>query len=95
MVQSVSQPQQQQQQQQHNIDIGYIEQMSNNEATILVVDRTVSLGIELKDDSKLTFVEAIGLSTRSDRQSAYFILCIFIRELVESICIVSRDKRVT
>ena len=35
----------------------------------LVVDRTVSLVIELKDDSKLTFVEAIGLSTRSDSKA--------------------------
>ncbi len=33
--------------------------MSDNESTILVVDRTVSLVMELKDDSKLTFVEAI------------------------------------
>ena len=56
IVQSVSQTQQQQQ---HNIDIRYIKQMSGNESTILVVDRTVSLVMELKDDSKLTFVEAI------------------------------------
>ena len=62
IVQSVSQTQQQQQ---HNIDIGYIEQMSGNESTILVVDRTVSLVMELKDDSKLTFVEAIGLSVEA------------------------------
>ncbi len=65
IVQSVSQTQQQQQ---HNIDIGYIEQMSGNESTILVVDRTVSLVMELKDDSKLTFVEAIGLSTKSNNK---------------------------
>ncbi len=42
--------------------------MSGNESTILVVDRTVSLGMELKDDSKLTFVEAIGLSTKSNNK---------------------------
>src|SRR3954451_4853886 len=39
--------------------------MSQTKATILVVDRKESLIIELKDDSKDTFIEAIGLSTHS------------------------------
>ena len=52
-------------QQLHNIDIRFIEQTSNTETTILVVDRKASLVMELKDDSKTTFIEAIGISTRS------------------------------
>ena len=48
------------------IDIRYIERMSDTKATILVVDRKVSLVMELRDDSKQTFDEAIGLSTYSN-----------------------------
>ena len=47
---------------QEHIDIRYIEKMSDTKATILVVDRKVSLVMEIRDDSKLTFDEAIGLS---------------------------------
>jgi len=49
-----------------SIDIRYIEKMSDTKATILVVDRKVSLVMELRDDSKRTFDEAIGLSTYSN-----------------------------
>ncbi|HEY9491915.1 MAG TPA: HAMP domain-containing sensor histidine kinase, partial [Nitrososphaeraceae archaeon] len=49
-----------------NIDIRYIEESSGTKATILVVDRKMSLVMELKDDSKTTFFEAIGLSTYSN-----------------------------
>ena len=42
------------------INIRYIEKMSDTKATILVVDRKVSLVMELRDDSKRTFDEAIG-----------------------------------
>ena len=48
------------------IDIRYIEKMSDTKATILVVDRKVSLVMELRDDSTRTFEEAIGLSTYSN-----------------------------
>jgi two-component system sensor histidine kinase VicK len=48
------------------VDIRYIEKMSDTKATILVVDRKVSLVMELRDDSKTTFDEAIGLSTYSN-----------------------------
>ncbi len=51
------------------IDVKYIEQMSETKATILVVDRKHSLVMELKDDSKSTFVEAIGLSTYSNSKA--------------------------
>ena len=48
-----------------HVDIRYIEKMSDTKATILVVDRKVSLVMEIRDDSKQTFDEAIGLSTYS------------------------------
>jgi signal transduction histidine kinase len=51
------------------IDVGYIEQMSETKATILVVDRKDSMVMELKDDSKSTFYEAIGLSTHSNSKA--------------------------
>jgi len=51
------------------IDVKYIAQMSETKATILVIDRKASLVMELKDDSKTTFVEAIGLSTYSNSKA--------------------------
>jgi two-component system, OmpR family, sensor histidine kinase VicK len=51
------------------IDVRYIEQMQNAKATILVVDRKASLVMELKDDSKSTFYETIGLSTYSNSKA--------------------------
>jgi two-component system, OmpR family, sensor histidine kinase VicK len=51
------------------IDIRYIEQMSETKATILVTDRKASLVMELRDDSKTSFVEAIGLSTLSNSRA--------------------------
>jgi two-component system sensor histidine kinase VicK len=51
----------------YDIDVRYyIEQTSGTKATILVVDRKHSLIMELRDDSKNTFDEAIGFSTYSD-----------------------------
>ncbi|MGB6532822.1 MAG: HAMP domain-containing sensor histidine kinase, partial [Candidatus Nitrosopolaris sp.] len=44
----------------------HIEQTSGTQATFLVVDRKFSLVMEIKDDSKTTFDEAIGLSTYSN-----------------------------
>jgi signal transduction histidine kinase/ActR/RegA family two-component response regulator len=55
--------------QQAAIDIRYIEQMRETKATILVVDRKSSLVMELRDDSKTTFFEAIGLSTYSNSRA--------------------------
>jgi signal transduction histidine kinase len=54
---------------QNNIDVRFIEQSSGNKATFLVVDRKVSLVMELKDDSKETFDRAIGLSIYSNSKS--------------------------
>ena len=50
----------------YDIEIKYIEKMSQTKSTILVVDRKESLVIELKDDTKDTFIESIGLSTHSN-----------------------------
>ncbi len=57
------------QQQQHNIVIRCIEPNPDTEATIIVVDRKISLVIELKDDTKDTFIEAVGLSTHSNSKA--------------------------
>ncbi|MFL6435485.1 MAG: ATP-binding protein, partial [Nitrososphaeraceae archaeon] len=51
------------------IDVRYIAQMSETKATVLVVDRKASLVMELRDDSKSTFYEAIGLSTYSNSKA--------------------------
>ena len=52
-----------------DIDVRYTEQTSGTMATILVVDRKASLVMELRDDSKTTFDEAIGLSTYSNSKA--------------------------
>ena len=54
----------------NDIEIRYIEKMSHTRATILIVDRKESLVMELKDDSKDTFVKAIGLSTHSNSKAS-------------------------
>ena len=51
------------------IDVRYKEQMSETMATILVVDRKDSMVMELKDDSKSTFAEGVGLSTYSNSKA--------------------------
>jgi two-component system sensor histidine kinase VicK len=53
----------------YEMDFRNIEQMSETKATILVVDRKVSLVMELKDDTKSTFHGAIGLSTYSNSRA--------------------------
>ena len=47
----------------------FIEQKERGKATILIVDDKLSLMMELKDDSKKTFHEAIGLSTYSNSKA--------------------------
>ena len=54
----------------YDIDVRYyIGRSSGTKATILLVDRKASLVMELRDDSKGTFDEAIGLSTYSNSRS--------------------------
>jgi hypothetical protein len=52
------------------IEIRYIESvMLTTQATILVTDRKKSMVMEIKDDSKMNFEEAIGLSTYSNSKA--------------------------
>jgi two-component system, OmpR family, sensor histidine kinase VicK len=51
------------------IGVRFIQQVSDTKATILLVDRKISLVMEIRDDSKTTFVEAIGLSTYSNSKA--------------------------
>ncbi|MGC2572124.1 MAG: HAMP domain-containing sensor histidine kinase, partial [Candidatus Nitrosopolaris sp.] len=54
----------------NNIDLRYIKQTRlDTHATILVVDEKVSLIMEIRDDSKGTFDEAIGLSIYSNSRA--------------------------
>jgi len=53
----------------HKIDIRYTKQTSGTKTTILIVDRKESLVVELRDDSKTIFDEAIGLSTYSNSKA--------------------------
>ena len=55
----------------NNIYIRYIakQQSADLQETILIVDRNVSFVIELMDDTKATFEEAIGLATYSNSKS--------------------------
>jgi len=65
---AIKEPKRLQQQQDNasdSLSIRYLQQLSDTKATILIADRKVSLVIELRDDSKSTFYEAIGLSTYS------------------------------
>ena len=51
------------------IDVRFIQQVSDTKATILAVDRKISLVMEIRYDSKTTFVGAIGLSTYSNSKA--------------------------
>jgi len=51
------------------IQIRNIEKLSQTKVTILIVDRKFSLTVELKDDTKKTFYESIGLSTYSNSKA--------------------------
>ena len=53
-----------------NIDIQYIQQSLENTASILVVDRKLSLAVEVREDSKETAnYTSIGLATYSNSES--------------------------
>ncbi|MBA3749968.1 MAG: hypothetical protein H0X03_03585 [Nitrosopumilus sp.] len=55
----------------NNIHIRYIveQQSADLQETILIIDRKVSFVIELIDDTKATFEEAVGLATYSNSKS--------------------------
>ena len=58
--------QQQQDNPSDSLNVRYMQQLSDTKATILIADRKASLVIEIRDDSKSRFYEAIGLSTYSN-----------------------------
>jgi two-component system, OmpR family, sensor histidine kinase VicK len=58
-----------QQQNQPRIDIRFIGRFSQTKIRILVVDKASSLVVELKDDSKESSYEAMGLATYSNSKS--------------------------
>jgi signal transduction histidine kinase len=68
-IEESKQSQQHQDNPKMSLNIRYLQQLSDTKATILIADRKVSLVIELRDDSKLTFYEAIGLSTYSSSKA--------------------------
>jgi two-component system sensor histidine kinase VicK len=51
------------------VDFRHIQQLLDTRSTILIVDKKVSFVMELKDDTKQTFHEAIGLSTHSNSKA--------------------------
>jgi two-component system sensor histidine kinase VicK len=53
----------------NNVSARFIDLHESGKATILIVDNNVSLMMELRDDSKKTFHEAIGLSTYSNSKA--------------------------
>ncbi len=57
------------QQRSNKIEIRFIESQSQTTISILIVDRKYSLTAELKDDTKNTSIEAIGLGTYSNSKS--------------------------
>src|SRR5215471_4582376 len=62
--------QQQESHQPHkNISMKYIQPHLQTKVSILIVDNKYCLAIELKDDTKQSFIEATGLATHSNSQS--------------------------
>jgi signal transduction histidine kinase len=53
----------------NRIEIRFIERQQQTTISILIVDRKYSLAVELKDDTKDTTYEAIGLATYSNSKS--------------------------
>jgi len=56
-----------------DLDFRYTQQTSGTMATILVVDRKASLVMEIRDDSKTIFEEAIRLPTFSNSKAGLII----------------------
>ncbi|MER5175961.1 MAG: HAMP domain-containing sensor histidine kinase [Candidatus Nitrosocosmicus sp.] len=54
------------------ISVNYIEPIPESRSTILLVDKKYSLVMEIKDDTKYTFDEAIGLSIYSNSKPGVF-----------------------
>ena len=77
----------------HKFEIRYTNQMSGTKATILIVDRKESLVMELRDDSKTTFDEAIGLSTYSNSKAGVLSYVFIFENLWKQIKLYEDIKR--
>jgi two-component system, OmpR family, sensor histidine kinase VicK len=55
-----------------NIQVNYLQQLLPTKITTLIVDQTKSLTVEVNDDTKEDFQEAIGLATYSNSESTVF-----------------------
>jgi hypothetical protein len=55
-----------------NIQVNYLQQFLPTKITTIIIDQFKSLTIEVNDDTKETFQEAIGLSTYSNSESTVF-----------------------
>lgn len=66
-----------------DMEFRVIENFLETKSTILIVDKRVSLVMELKDDSKDTFYDAIGLSTYSNSKAGVLSYVLFFENLWE------------
>ena len=64
-----------------DIEFRIIENFLETKSTILIVDKRVSLVMELKDDSKDSFYDAIGLSTYSNSKAGVLSYVLFFENL--------------
>ena len=68
-VENLRKQQEEQQDKNGNIDIRVIEPSQQTKVSILIVDRKYSLVVEVKDDTKETSIEAMGLATYSNSKA--------------------------
>jgi two-component system, OmpR family, sensor histidine kinase VicK len=55
-----------------NVQVNYLQQLLPTRITTLLIDQAKALTIEVNDDTKRTFHEAVGLSTYSNSESTVF-----------------------
>ena len=55
-----------------NIQVNYLQQLLPTRITTLIIDQVITLTLEVNDDTKETFQEAVGLSTYSNSESTVF-----------------------
>lgn len=68
-----------------SIQIRFLEKPSEIKTTFLIIDNKYTLDLEIKDDSKMTFEEAIGFSTySSSKASVQFHVAIFDNLWIQS-----------
>jgi signal transduction histidine kinase len=63
------QQQEEEQDKNSNIDIRFIEPSQQTKVSILIADKKYSLAVELKDDTKETSIEAMGMATYSNSKA--------------------------